>query len=468
MRDSSERSQARARRRGDGKTRGMSNDAEAAAFRARIVGADKRHVWHPYTPMRQYIDEVDPLVIARAEGARLYDVDGRSYIDANSSWWVALLGHGHPRLVEALRAQASRLCHVSLAGTTHEGAAMLAEELAAIAPPGLSRVFFSDDGSTAIEVALKMSLQFWQNRGQPRRRRFVALDGAFHGETIGAASLGGVEIFRKPFASVLLECVHVPSPAEGEGDDAAYARAFGALERCIVEGSETIAAIVLEPLVQGASGMRMYAPEYLRRVRALCDAHDVLLVIDEVFTGYGRTGPMWASTSAGVAPDLLCVAKGFSGGMLPMAATLATERVFDAFLGAPERAFYYGHSFTGNPLGAAIAREVLRVFRDEAILERAAPKAARIARAFSEMAALPGVARIRSRGMIGALDLAPDAKYLSSLGWRVYAEARKLGAYLRPLGDTVYIAPPLTISDTDLEELLAIVRRSVEVTLVTR
>ncbi len=421
------------------------------------MSADKRRVWHPYTPMTRYLEEVDPLVIDRAAGARLYDVDGRSYLDANSSWWVAALGHAHPRLVAALTAQAGRLAHVSLAGVTHEPAAMLAEELIAVAPAGLDRVFYSDDGSTAIEVALKLAVQLWQQEGRPRRRRFVALDGAFHGETIGAASLGGVEVFRRPFAGVLMECVHVPFP----GGDADYASAFAALEQIVTEGQDEIAAVVVEPLLQGAAGMRVYDAEYLRRARALCDAHDVLLVIDEVFTGYGRTGPMWASERAGVRPDLMCIGKGFTGGMLPMAATLVTPRVFDAFLGDADRAFYYGHSFCGNPLGAAVAREVLAVYREERVLAQAEGKGRRIADAFRGFAELPGVARTRSLGMVGALDLAANADYLSRAGWRVYEEARRRGAYLRPMGDVVYVAPPINVPDADLEELLGIVEASV-------
>jgi adenosylmethionine-8-amino-7-oxononanoate aminotransferase len=431
------------------------------ARRAAIVAADKRRVWHPYTPMQRYLDEVDPLVIDRAEGARLFDVDGRSYLDANSSWYVATLGHAHPRLVAALTAQAQRLAHTSLAGVTHEPAARLAEDLIAAAPPGLDRVFYSDDGSTAVEIALKLALQLWQQEGRPRRNRFVALDGAYHGDTIGAASLGGVEVFRRPFAGVLLECVHVPSPAQ----DPDYARAFEALERVVREGQDEIAAVVLEPLLQGTAGMRVYDAEYLRRARALCDAHDVLLVIDEVFTGYGRTGPMWASDRAGVRPDLLCLGKGFTGGMLPMAATLATARVFDAFLGPPERAFYYGHSYCGNPLGAAVAREVLAVYRDEQILARAVPKAERIAAAFRGFGELPGVARTRSLGMTAALDLATGEGYLGRAGWRIYDEARKRGAYLRPLGDVIYVAPPINIPDADLDELLGIVGDSIRVVM---
>jgi adenosylmethionine-8-amino-7-oxononanoate aminotransferase len=420
--------------------------------RDRIVELDKRYVWHPYTPMQQYIDATEPLVIARAEGARLYDVDGRSFIDGNSSWWTALLGHRHPRLVAAMMRQLTSLDHVSLAGMTHEPAARLAEELLALAPEGLARVFYSDDGSTSVEVAMKLALQYWHQNGKPERRRFVALEGAFHGETLGVTALGGVPVFRRPFASVVLECVFVPPGAEGHG------RAFEALEQALREGADTIAAVVLEPVVQGAAGMRIYDPEYVRRARALCSELDVLLIADEVFTGYGRTGPMWAVEHAGVAPDILCTAKGFSGGMLPMAATLVTERIFSGFLGAPERAFFYGHTYCGNPLGAALAREVLAVYRDEAILEGVTRKAERIAASFAELGEVPGVERTRSLGMIGALELAGSSGYLEQRGWQVYEAALARGAVLRPLGNVVYVTPPLNIDDSDLDELLGILK----------
>lgn len=422
--------------------------------RNRILGADLRHVWHPYTQMSELRAE-DLLVIERASGARLQDADGRVYLDGNASWWTALLGHSHPRLVRALSEQAERLSHVALAGITHENAALLAEELVRIAPPGLERVFYSDDGSTSVEVALKLCLQYWAQNGRPARRRFVALDGAFHGETLGATALGGVEIFRRPFASVVLECVHVPSAAGG------HARAFAAIERVLEEGANEIAGVVLEPMVQGAAGMRIYAPEYLARVRELTTRHDVFLVLDEVFTGYGRTGPMWAAEHAGIAPDLMCIAKGMGGGMLPIAATLASERVFSGFAGSPERTFFYGHTYCGNPLGTAVAREVLAIYREERILERARPKAERIARAFAELASTPGVAATRSLGMIGALDLDGAHGYLERTGWDVYRRALALGAVLRPLGNVVYVTPALNIDDGDLDRLLEISKQAV-------
>lgn len=430
------------------------------ADRRRIVELDKSRVWHPYTEMGRYRAEVEPLVVAEARGSRLVDVDGKTYLDGNGSWWTCALGHNHPRLVAALTQQAEQLCHTALAGIAHENASELAEALVSVAPDGLEHVFFSDNGSTSVEVAMKLALQYWAQNGRPERTRFAALSDAFHGETLGVTALGGVEVFRAPFDPVLLECAHLPSPGDPE---VGLERALDALETTVREGADTLAAVVLEPMVQGAAGMRIYDAGYLRRARELCDRHDVFLVADEVFAGYGRTGTRWACDHAGIAPDVLCTAKGFTGGMLPMAATVATERIFQGFLGAAERAFYYGHTFCGNPLGAAVAREVLRVYDEERILERAKPKAARIAEAFAAMGKLPGVARTRALGMIGALDLEGGAGYLADAGWKVFAEARERGAYLRPLGNVVYVTPSLNIPDEDLDALLAIARESVEV-----
>ncbi|WP_394821129.1 adenosylmethionine--8-amino-7-oxononanoate transaminase [Pendulispora albinea] len=429
--------------------------------RDEIVQTDKAYVWHPYTAMDEYIDNVDPFVIARAQGAWLEDVDGRRYLDGNSSWYVAVLGHAHPRLVDVLKRQAdSSFLHCSLAGTTHAPAALLAEELVAIAPRGLTRVFYTDNGSGSVEVALRMALQMHAQTGAPKKRKVLVLEGAYHGDTLGAASLGGIEVFRRVVGEIGLTCLRVPFP---EPD--AYARAFEALGRLLREGADETAAIVIEPMLQASAGMRNYDAKFLVELRALADRHDVLLVADEVFTGYGRTGTMWAMEHAGVAPDIMCLGKAFAS-LLPMGATLATERVFDGFRGSKDRALFYGHTFCGHPLGAALAREVLAIFRDEQLIARGHEKALLIERAFARIAELPGVARVRNLGMVGAADLAVGGSagggYLGKLGWRVYEEARRRGAYLRPLGDTVYVTPPLTIPNDELAQLLDIVHGSIE------
>ncbi|WP_394848794.1 adenosylmethionine--8-amino-7-oxononanoate transaminase [Pendulispora brunnea] len=426
-------------------------------IRDEIVARDKAHVWHPYTAMDEYTAS-DPLVIARAQGSWLEDVDGRRYLDGNSSWWVATLGHAHPRLVATMQRQAEQgLLHCSLAGTTHEPAARLAEELVAIAPPGLTRVFYTDNGSGSVEVALRMALQMYVQNGAPKKRGALALEGAFHGDTLGAASLGGLDVFRRVVGDIGLTCVRVPVPAPN-----AHARAFDMIARLLRDKADETAAIIIEPMVQAAAGMRIYDAAFLRELRALADRHDVMLIDDEVFTGYGRTGPMWAVNHAGIAPDIMCLGKAFSS-ILPMGATLASERVFDGFRGSKDRALYYGHTFCGHPLGAALAREVLAIYREEKLIERSKEKSLLIERAFARIAEIPGVARVRSLGMIGAADLGEG--YLGKIGWRVYDEARRRGAYLRPLGDTVYVAPPLTISNDELTQLLGIVEESVRAVL---
>jgi len=424
--------------------------------RDEIIELDRRYVWHPYTQMAD-ASASPPLVISRAQGARLYDVNGRSYLDANASWWVALLGHRHPRLVAALKRQADELCHVSFGGITHEPAARLASALTAIAPPGLTRVFYSDNGSTAIEAALKMCLKYWHQNGRPRRQRAVALGHAFHGETLGVTALSGVDVFRRPFAGVLMDCVHVAT------DEAGFERAFELLESELRRGADEIAACFVEPLIQGAGGMRFYSERFLVRLRELTRELDIFLVVDEVFTGYGRTGTMWASELAGIEPDILCTAKGFTGGILPMAATLVNERIFEGFLGEAGRALHYGHTYAGHPLGAAVALEVLAVYEEERVVEQIPAKATKIRATFEALGQCHGVRAARSLGMVGALnlELGNASGYLGGAGWKVYERALELGAVLRPLGDVVYIAPPVNIPDADLEALLAIVTQAV-------
>jgi adenosylmethionine-8-amino-7-oxononanoate aminotransferase len=423
--------------------------------RDEIVRLDKAHVWHPYTPMDAWA-VADPIVVSRAQGAWLEDADGRRYLDGNASWYVAALGHGHPRILRALEEQAQTLDHCALAGIAHEPAARLAQELVASAPHGLTRVFFVDDGSTAIDAAVKMCVQGWRQLGATNKIRFVALDGAYHGDTLGATSLGGVDVFRRPFVGVTFDCVHAPFP-----EPQAYERAVSAIARLLAQGAGTIAAVFVEPVVQGVAGMRIYDPALLRELRALCDRYDAWLVADEVFTGFGRTGPMWACEHARVTPDLMCIGKAMSA-IVPMGAVLVTEQVMNAFRGGRERAFLHGHTFCGNPIGAALAREVLAIYRDERVLDQVARKAPIVAGGLENISRAPGVQRVRSIGLVGAADLADEAPgYLGGVGWRVYEEARLRGAYLRPLGSTVYICPPLTISESELDELLGILDESV-------
>jgi len=410
--------------------------------------------------MDVYIQSARPLVIERAEGTRIFDKNGRSYIDGNSSWWTALLGHNHPRLVSALREQATSLCHVALGGIIHESAAHLALRLAALCP-GLPHVFFSDNGSTAVEAAMKMALQYQAQVGAPARTEFLALDGAFHGETLGVTALSGVGAFRAPFSSAIVSARRLPSPADPE---VGLEAALTALE-CALQEASTVAALVLEPLVQGAGGMRVYSPLYLKRARELTAQAGVLLIVDEVFTGFGRTGTFWASSQAEIIPDVLCAAKGLSGGLLPLAATLASSRVFEAFWGGKERAFYYGHTYAGNPLGTRVALEVLSVYEDENVLGVAQERAQQLALGLERFRAMPGVEQVRSLGMIAAFDLGGNANYLQPLGWEVYQEALERGAYLRPLGNVIYAAPPLNIPSADLQELLDILEKSVRVVL---
>ncbi len=430
-------------------------DADAAATRAAALAAARAHLWPPYTAP-EVLDGADPLVVTHADGAWLTDADGRRYLDGISSWWAATLGHGHPRLRAALADQASRLIHVGAGGTITPVAAALAAELVAVAPAGLTRVHFSDDGSTAVEAALKIAFQFWQQNGRPARQRFLTLAGAYHGDTLGAASVAGLGGFFDTFAPLLFEVVHAPAP--GQDDAHGWAEVTDQLERLIHERAGELAGVIVEPMVQGAAGMRLYPADVLRRVRAATTAVDTFLIADEVFTGYGRTGAMWACDLAGVAPDLLCTAKGFTAGTVPMAATLATARIYDGFraAGGPvgPRALLHGHTFCGFPLGAAVAREVLSIYRDEAVLAGIPARAERMASAITYLAGVPGVRRPRALGMIGAVDLG-DGGYHGARGPALREAARRRGLYLRPLGDVAYLCPPLTIPLPDLTTMLA-------------
>jgi adenosylmethionine-8-amino-7-oxononanoate aminotransferase len=422
--------------------------SDQAPQRDDLIALSRRHVWPPYTPPELHESQA-PLVIVEAEGAWLVDADGRRYLDGISSWWACTLGHRHPRLVRALVDQLGRIDHVGAGGITHPAVAQLAAELVAVAPTGLTRAHFSDDGSTAVEVAIKIAFQYWQQMGRPARRRFIALSAAYHGDTLGAASLAGVAEFFTVFGPLLFDVVR--PTAHGSWDEL-----LESIERAARQHRDELAGIIVEPVLQGAGGMRMYPPELLRRLRSLADEVDSFLIADEVFTGYGRTGTMWGCDLAGISPDLLCTAKGFTGGVTPMAATLATDRIYDGFRSAPgaaTRALMHGHTFCGHPLGAAVAREVLAIYRDERVLDGIAPRAATIAARFASFGALPGVRAPRSLGMVGAVDLGTGG-YGGQVGWRFYRAALARGLYLRPLGDTVYLCPPFNIPLPELEQLL--------------
>jgi adenosylmethionine-8-amino-7-oxononanoate aminotransferase len=413
---------------------------------------DHRHLWHPFTQQRDWCAE-EPLMIEGADGTDLIDQGGRRLIDGVSSLWCNVHGHRHPGIDAALRGQLDRVAHSTMLGLSHPGAADLAARLTEIAPPGLTRVFYSDSGSTATEIALKMAFQYWQQRGgqHVRRTSFVNLRDAYHGDTIGSVSVGGIGLFHSTYRPLLFTS-HTAEP--GDAAD---------LERVLARHEEEVAAVIVEPLVQGAAGILVHPPGYLRDVRELCDRHGILLICDEVATGFGRTGTMFACEQERVAPDLLCVAKGLTGGYLPLAATLATERIYEGFLGAPEdfRTFFHGHTYTGNPLACAAALANLDAFESEHTLLRLQPKIRLLGELLAEVAEMPQVAEVRGRGFMAGIDLG-NREPAQRLGHRVVLEARERGAVIRPLGDTVVLMPPLAISQADLRRLVRITAESIE------
>jgi adenosylmethionine-8-amino-7-oxononanoate aminotransferase len=416
-----------------------------------VAELDHAHLWHPFTQQRGWVAE-EPVVIERAEGTDLIDADGRRYIDGTSSLWCNVHGHRHPMIDDAIREQLDRVAHTTMLGLTHAPAAELAGRLVEIAPPGLTRVFFSDAGSTAAEIALKMAFQYWRQRGgqHARRTSFIGLAEGYHGDTLGAVSVGGIDLFHGAYEPLLFSRHSVPA-----GDAAALEEA---LERC----GEEVAAVIVEPLVQGAGGILVQPPGYLRQVRDLCDAHDVLLICDEVATGFGRTGTMFACEQEQVSPDLLCLGKGLTNGYMPLAATLATERIYEGFLGEHEeyRTFFHGHTFTGNPLACAAAIASLDAFEAESTLVRIQPKIRILHELLAEVAAMDEVAEVRGRGLMVGIDLGEHDPKLR-LGHRVTLEARRRGAIIRPLGETVVLMPPPAISQRDLARLVQIAADSI-------
>ena len=453
--------------------------AAADAWRTRDLGV----LWHPCTQMREHPDVLPLVPIARGEGAWLVGRDGRRYLDAVSSWWTNLFGHAEPRIAQAIAAQAMTLEHVILAGFSHQPAVELAEKLLAIAPrqddrAPLAKVFYADNGSAGVEVALKMAFHWFRNRGDDRRSKFVALENGYHGETIGALSVGDIPLYRRVYAPLLAEALFAPSPdaylcEPGESAADRANRAADALADLLERNAGEICALILEPRVQCAGGMRMHDPQYLRRARELCDAHGVFLIADEIAVGFGRTGTMFACEQSGVQPDLLCLSKGLTGGFMPLAAVLCTQAIYDGFLDdSRERAFLHSHSYTGNPLACAAALASLAIFESDDVLARNRATASRMAELAAPLAALPHVADVRQAGMIIAFELAQGGDKRTPfdpslrVGLRAYRAAlanvsANTGVVLRPLGDTLYWMPPYCIDDAQLQLLARVTRDAI-------
>jgi adenosylmethionine-8-amino-7-oxononanoate aminotransferase len=420
---------------------------------------DRHHVWHAFTQMQEY----EPLLIERGEGCWLFDTDGRRYLDGSASMWCNVHGHRHPRLDRAVVEQLGRVSHTTNLGLSNPTTVEFARRLVEIAPPGLEKVFFSGDGSSAIEAALKMAFQYWRQvtPAQPARTRFIAVGDAYHGDTLGAIGVGGVDRFTAMFTPLTFDAIRVPSPgapAPPGGRRPTLEESLAAVERVLDAHSDHVAALVMEPVVQMAAGIWLHPPGFLRGVRDLTARHDVPLILDEVATGFGRTGTMFACEREGVSPDFLCLAKGLTAGYLPMAATLTTTRIWDAFLGthAEGRTFFHGHTYGGNPLAAAVGIASLDIFREEQVLESLPAKIERLREHVSRLAALEHVGEVRQCGLVAGLDLVadkgsgtayPPKEKRGTLGCLA---ARRHGALLRQLGDVVVIMPPLAIG---LEEL---------------
>ncbi len=452
----------------------MINDADR--WRSRDLAV----LWHPCTQMREHPDALPLWPVARGEGAWLIGHDGRRLVDGVSSWWTNLHGHAEPRIAEAIARQARTLEQVILAGFSHPPAVELAERLLAIAPrePGralLAKVFYADNGSAGVEVALKMAFHWHRNRGDLRRSKFVALSNGYHGETIGALAVGDVPLYRRVYAPLLMDSLFAPSPdAFGAMDASAAAQraedAADALAQLLDAHAGEICALILEPLVQCAGGMRMHHPAYLKRVRALCDAHGVFLIADEIATGFGRTGTLFACEQAGIQPDLLCLSKGLTGGFLPLCAVLATQTIYDGFLDdSRERAFLHSHSYSGNPLACAAALASLDILQNEDVIARNRDTAAKMAALAAPFASHPSVAEVRQTGMIVAIELHPEPgdrpaprDIADKRVLRMYRAALAHGALLRPLGDVLYWMPPYCIDDAQLALLADATRAAID------
>ena len=440
-----------------------------------IEERDLRHIWHPCAQMKDY-EQLPPMVIDRAKGAWLYDVYGKGYLDIVSSWWANLLGHTNEKINARIAAQLGRLEHVIFANFSHRLAIELAERLATLVPEGLTKFHFNDNGSSAVEAALKMAFQYCQQTGRTGKTRFMCLSEGYHGETIGALSVGSMDLFAEMYKPMMMENIHIEAPdcyrcPYGETRDTCTCACFEHAERAFAAHGHETAAMIVEPLLQGSAGMRIYPEEYLRKLRALCDAHDVLLIADEIATGFGRTGRLFACERAGITPDLMCLSKGLTGGYMPMSITVVKEKIYDAFYAdwSEGKAFMHSHTYAGNPLGCSAALAVLDILDEENILERAEETASWLSARMAEtFGAHPNVGEIRHIGLIHAVELVEDRAAKRPfdggrrLGYAIYRRALRHGLLLRPLGDVLYFNPPLNIGRDDLDTAIARMKQSMD------
>jgi adenosylmethionine---8-amino-7-oxononanoate aminotransferase len=435
---------------------------------------DKKYVWHPFTQMRDYMN-MEPLIIEKGEGCYLVDMAGNKYIDGVSSLWVLVHGHGKKELIDAIEKQSKILCHSSLLGLANVPSVLLAKKLVGIAPRGFSRVFYSDNGSTSVEIALKMAYQYWQQKGEKRKKRFISFTNAYHGDTIGSVSVGGIDLFHQVYGPLLFKTYKAPSPycyrcplkLDPEVCGLACVEAF---EKVVKTRKDEVCAVIIEPLVQGAAGMIVQPPGWLNAVWNIAKEHNLLFITDEVATGFGRTGNMFACDEEKISPDFLCVAKGITGGYLPLAATLTTEEVFGGFLGYFDefKTFFHGHTYTGNPLACAVAVESIDLFRKEKLLQRLQQKIAILKKGLERLKELSHVGEVRQKGFMVGIELVKSPKtkrpYLpgEKIGQRVIWEARKRGVVIRPLGDVIVLMPPLVIDKSTLAKLVDVTYESIK------
>jgi adenosylmethionine-8-amino-7-oxononanoate transaminase len=441
-----------------------------------LASKDKKFLWHPFTQQQEWEGDPDITVITRGKGTYLYDAKGKKYLDGVSSLWCNVHGHQVPAIDRAIQRQLRKIGHSTMLGASNEPAILLAEKLIKLAPKGLTRVFFSDSGSEANEIAMKMAFQYWQQTTPPKRKKnlFLTVREGYHGDTVGSVSLGGIDLFHGIFGPLLFKTLKVKSPHTYPSRHISNERW---LKDCVREAEGVfmkygarLAAVHMEPLIEGAGGMLVHPWGYLKAIRGLCDRYNVLLILDEVATGFGRTGTMFACEQEDVRPDILCLAKNLTGGYLPVAATLATEKVYKAFLGKFDsgRTFYHGHTFTGNQLGCAAALANLGLFEKKGFLESLERKSNLLQDLVAPLEDHPHVGGIRLRGLMGGIELVQDKKketpypYVLKMGYRVCAEAKKRGVLLRPLGNVIVLMPPLAISEGDLKRLIEVISDSIE------